>query len=84
MMRLVEEETEVGEDNPELLPAVGVLELSQQVAAQLVAERLDVIGSAHAGVAMPANVHSGVGTLLVAATAARFYRRRCVVVGRLH
>ena len=32
----VEEETEVGEDDPELLPAVAVLELPQQVAAQLV------------------------------------------------
>jgi hypothetical protein len=35
----VEVEAEVGEDNPELLPAVAVLELSQQVAGQLVLQR---------------------------------------------
>ena len=33
---LVEEETEVGEDDPQLLPAIAVLELTQQVTTQLV------------------------------------------------
>ena len=33
---LVEEETEVGEDDPQLLPSIAVLELTQQVATQLV------------------------------------------------
>ena len=32
----VEEEAEVGEGNPQLLPAVAVLELAQQVTTQLV------------------------------------------------
>jgi len=36
---LVEVEAEVGEDDPELLPAVAVLELSQQVPRQLVLQR---------------------------------------------
>ncbi len=35
----VEEKAEVGEDDPQLLPAVAVLELAQQVAAQLVLQR---------------------------------------------
>ncbi len=35
----VEEEAEVGEDDPQLLPAVAVLELAQQVAAQLVLQK---------------------------------------------
>jgi|LakMenEpi03Aug12_release.lakeMendotaPanAssembly.Ray.scaffolds.fasta_scaffold182749_2 hypothetical protein len=35
----VEVEAEVGEDDPEFLPAVAVLELSQQVAGQLVLQR---------------------------------------------
>ena len=38
-MGLVEEQTEVGEDHPELLPAVAVLELSQQVPRELVLQR---------------------------------------------
>lgn len=32
----VEVKTEVGEDNPELLPSVGVLELAKEVAGELV------------------------------------------------
>jgi len=36
---LVEEQAEVGEDHPELLPAVTVLELPQQVTRQLVLEK---------------------------------------------
>ena len=36
---LVEVEAEVGKDDPELLPAVAVLELAQQVARQLVLQR---------------------------------------------
>lgn len=35
-MGLVEEEAKVGEDHPELLPAITVLELPQQVARELV------------------------------------------------
>ena len=35
-MGLVEEQAEAGEDHPELLPAVAVLELPQQVPRQLV------------------------------------------------
>lgn len=37
-MGLVEKEAEVGEDHPELLPPVTVLELSQQVPGELVLE----------------------------------------------
>jgi len=36
---LVEEQAEVGEDHPEFLPAVAVLELPQQVTRQLVLRR---------------------------------------------
>lgn len=32
----VEEQTEIGEDDPELLPTVAVLELPQQISTQLV------------------------------------------------
>lgn len=38
LMGLVEEEAEVGEDHPELLPTVTVLKLPQQVTRQLVLE----------------------------------------------
>lgn len=34
--RLVEEQAEIGEHNPQLLPAVAVFELAQQKTAQLV------------------------------------------------
>ena len=36
LKRFVEEETEIGENDPQLLPAVAVFELAQQVTAQLV------------------------------------------------
>ena len=36
LISFVEEEAEVGEDNPQLLPAVAVLELAQKIATQLV------------------------------------------------
>jgi hypothetical protein len=36
LIGFVEEETEVSEDDPQFLPAVAVLELAQQEAAQLV------------------------------------------------
>lgn len=36
LVSLVEEQAEVGKDNPELLPPVTVLELPQEVARQLV------------------------------------------------
>lgn len=36
LVGLVEEQTEVGEDHPQFLPAVTVLKLPQQVARQLV------------------------------------------------
>ena len=36
LIRLVEEEAEVGENHPQFLPTVAVLELAQQVTAQLV------------------------------------------------
>lgn len=39
-MSLVEEQAEVGEDHPELLPAVAVLELPQEVTGQLVLRHL--------------------------------------------
>lgn len=35
-MRFVEEQAEVGEHHPQLLPAIAVLELSQQVPRELV------------------------------------------------
>lgn len=38
-MSLVEEQAEVGEHNPELLPAVTVLELPQEVTGELVLHR---------------------------------------------
>jgi len=41
LIGFVEEEAEVGEDDPELLPAVAVLELAQQEAAQLVLKQPD-------------------------------------------
>ena len=36
LITFVEEQTEISEDNPEFLPAIAVLELSQQVATKLV------------------------------------------------
>ena len=36
LISFVEEEAEVGEDNPQLLPTVAVLELAQKIATQLV------------------------------------------------
>ena len=39
-MGLVEEQAEVGEDHPQLLPAVAVLELPQEVPRQLVLDGL--------------------------------------------
>ena len=39
LIRFVEEEAEVGEDDPQLLPAIAVLELAQEVATQLVLQR---------------------------------------------
>lgn len=36
LVRFVEEQAEVGEDHPQLLPAIAVLELSQQVPRELV------------------------------------------------
>lgn len=39
LVRLVEEQAEVGEDHPQLLPAVAVLELPQQVSRQLILQR---------------------------------------------
>lgn len=39
LVGLVEKEAEVGEDHPEFLPPVTVLELSQQVPGELVLER---------------------------------------------
>lgn len=38
-MSLVEEQAEVGENNPEFLPAVTVLELPQEVTGELVLHR---------------------------------------------
>lgn len=38
-MSFVEEQTEIGEDHPELLPATAVLELPQQVSRKLVLKR---------------------------------------------
>lgn len=38
-MRLVEEEAEVGKHDPEFLPAVAVLELSQKISRELVLEK---------------------------------------------
>lgn len=35
-MSLVEEQAEIGEDHPELLPAITVLELPQQISRQLI------------------------------------------------
>lgn len=39
LVGLVEEQAEVGEDHPELLPAVAVFELPQQVSRQLILQR---------------------------------------------
>lgn len=35
-MSFIEEQAEVGEDHPELLPAIAVLELSQQISRELI------------------------------------------------
>lgn len=43
LVRLVEEQAEVGEDHPQLLPAVAVLELPQQVSRQLILERCKTV-----------------------------------------
>ena len=63
LVALVEEETKVGEDHPELLPAVAVLELAQQVAAELIEERAVTVSEADARVAVPAHVHGRVGSM---------------------
>ena len=83
----VEEQAKVGEDDPQLLPAVAVLELAQQVAAQLVLQRQQVVAAADGRVAVPAHVHRRVAALLLLrplhlfadADAADARRRRRVV-----
>ena len=45
----VEVEAEVGEDHPKLLPAVGVLELAEEVAGELVLQGPLVVHDGHAG-----------------------------------
>ena len=59
----VEVETEVGEDHPQLLPSVRVFELPEQIAGQLVLQRLLVVHDGHAGCSVPAHVHARVGPL---------------------
>ena len=59
----VEVETEVGEHDPQLLPAVAVLELPEEVARQLVLEGALVVHDGYAGGAVPAHVHGTVGPL---------------------
>ena len=45
----VEVEAEVGEDHPQLLPPIGVLELAEQVPGQLVLQSSLVVHDGHAG-----------------------------------
>lgn len=50
MKRFVEEKAEIGEDDPQLLPAVAVFEFAQEVAAQLVllgVNRIDRVSRVH-------------------------------------
>lgn len=63
LMRLIEEQAEVREHDPELLPAVTVLEFPQQKSAQLVLKRAQLIAVANTRVSMPANVHGRVASL---------------------
>lgn len=62
-MRFVEEQAEVGEYHPQLLPAIAVLELSQQVPRELVLHGNAEVHHGDAGAAMPAHVHHGVATV---------------------
>ena len=64
MIRFVEEQTEVREHDPQLLPAVGILELSQKIAAQLILDCLSMIVDRHGEIAVPADVHGGVCAVL--------------------
>ena len=65
MMGFVEEQAELGEDDPQLLPPVRILELPQQVPAHVVAQRHHVVAARHRRVPMPTHVHGRVGALLL-------------------
>ena len=64
LISLVEEEAKVGEDHPQLLPSVAILELAQQIAAELVDHRSVIVRGADTCVAVPANVHCCIGSVL--------------------
>lgn len=63
LVRLVEEETEVREHHPQLLPPVAVLEFPQQIPRQLILHGDAEVHHGDAGVAVPAHVHHGVAAV---------------------
>lgn len=63
LMGLVEKQAEVCEDHPQLLPAIAVLELPQQVAGQLILHGYAEVQHGHAGIPVPAHVHCSVAAV---------------------
>ena len=65
LIGFVKKQTEIRKDHPEFLPAVAVLKFAQQIAAELIDEGVVVVQRAHTCVPMPADVHGGVGAVLL-------------------
>ncbi len=65
LIGFVEKQAKVREDNPEFLPAIAILKLSEQIAAELVYCRLVEVVCADAYVSMPAHVYSTIGPVLL-------------------
>lgn len=57
LVSFVKEEAEVGEHNPQLLPAIRVFKLSKQKAAELMFDSVLYVLYTDAGVSMPTHVH---------------------------
>jgi hypothetical protein len=68
----IEEQTEISEHDPQLLPSIAVFELAKQITAHMVHNRLVNVVYANTRVAVPANVHGRVGAMLLLLLLLRF------------
>lgn len=64
LISFVEKQTEIRENNPQLLPAVGIFKFSKQIATHLIFDRPSVIVDRNREASMPTNVHRGVRSML--------------------
>lgn len=86
LISFIEEETEISEDHPQLLPAIAVLELSKQVSTELVFDCILYIFDTDTGVPMPADVHCRVGSIQKIVITVRSTARKtmiCIVFYKL-